>query len=357
MKEGEQGFARFVSALQPNAILALYQRAGVGPMTGGFVLCGAWITLLLLAELISGRLFAERGPEEWQTFVLELSVALMLGTLFLFVVSAIAAHAARTQQTLKGLHALEEISDRAVDRFGAEIGTLSARHLIPNILIGVAAGVLAPFYEFPVVGAYAAFDPTQWAPEVYIHRTVGPLLGAGFIILLDLIVFDSIRFWRLSRQMKRIELTDLGRYEPLTSQGLSNAIIIMGFVSLFAFLAVEERYVLLVGTVIAYGSGGALIGLLLPVWALRGLIKSEKEKELKWCRARIPAARDALRNGKSGAGEELSGLLAYHDKVESITAWPIAPGGVTRFAFFLLIPLGSWAGGALVERLIDTALD
>jgi hypothetical protein len=32
------------------------------------------------------------------------------------------------------------------------------------------------------------------------------------------------------------------------------------------------------------------------------------------------------------------------------------PTGV-RFALFLLIPLGSWLGGAVVERVVDLVLD
>jgi hypothetical protein len=46
----------------------------------------------------------------------------------------------------------------------------------------------------------------------------------------------------------------------------------------------------------------------------------------------------------------------YSKEVSEVHAWPVAPGGFSRFALFLLIPLGSWGGGALVERLVDSAL-
>ena len=36
--------------------------------------------------------------------------------------------------------------------------------------------------------------------------------------------------------------------------------------------------------------------------------------------------------------------------------WPFDASTLARFGLYLLIPLGSWAGGALVERLINAIL-
>ena len=223
-------------------------------------------------------------------------------------------------------------------------------------LIGLSIGTGSPFLEFPIVGSYDPFLLSEWSPEVYVHRVLGPLLGISMSLLIHAIVSDSVRFRDLSRRLISIDLIDLNRYAPFTKLGLSNAIIIMGFVSIFAFPVIVERYVLLVGSIVSLGIVAALLGLLLPVWGLRGRIKAEKAKEAAWCRARIPAARTALKEGKEGAGQELAGLLVYLQKVEDVNVWPLASGGIFRFALFMLIPLGSWAGGALVDRLVDSAL-
>ena len=42
--------------------------------------------------------------------------------------------------------------------------------------------------------------------------------------------------------------------------------------------------------------------------------------------------------------------------VEALREWPFDNSTIGRFALYLLIPVGSWIGGALVERVIDVLL-
>jgi len=49
-------------------------------------------------------------------------------------------------------------------------------------------------------------------------------------------------------------------------------------------------------------------------------------------------------------------MLAYEARIESVREWPFDTSTLSRFALFLLIPLVSWIGGALVERIVDSAL-
>ena len=39
-----------------------------------------------------------------------------------------------------------------------------------------------------------------------------------------------------------------------------------------------------------------------------------------------------------------------------MSAWPADSATFGRFSLYLLIPLGSWAGGAIVERFVDSLL-
>ena len=57
------------------------------------------------------------------------------------------------------------------------------------------------------------------------------------------------------------------------------------------------------------------------------------------------------------AGAKLPGLLAYMNQIESVREWPFDAPTLTRFFLYVAIPLGSWVGGALVERLLGAALD
>ena len=49
-------------------------------------------------------------------------------------------------------------------------------------------------------------------------------------------------------------------------------------------------------------------------------------------------------------------LVAYEARIESVREWPFDSGTLSRFLLYLALPLGSWAGGALVERAIDGLL-
>ncbi len=53
----------------------------------------------------------------------------------------------------------------------------------------------------------------------------------------------------------------------------------------------------------------------------------------------------------------LADLIAYRALIDGVREWPFDASAVARFLLYLGIPLGSWLGGALVERLLDVALD
>jgi len=74
-------------------------------------------------------------------------------------------------------------------------------------------------------------------------------------------------------------------------------------------------------------------------------------------RARVGPVRDAVLRGEHGAEGRLADLLAYYDHLVDVREWPFDNRTLSRFVLYLLIPLGSWLGGALVERLVSSVLD
>jgi hypothetical protein len=57
-------------------------------------------------------------------------------------------------------------------------------------------------------------------------------------------------------------------------------------------------------------------------------------------------------NGQTPLGE----LIVYRQFVDDLSEWPFDVSTVLRLLLYLLIPLVSWLGGALVERSVDTLL-
>jgi hypothetical protein len=101
----------------------------------------------------------------------------------------------------------------------------------------------------------------------------------------------------------------------------------------------------------------AAVGLLLPLVGIRRLIRSTRSRELKWCDAELRSARDEMK-GREEAGQagRFGELYAYRQRLGEVSEWPLDAPSFVRFSLYLLIPLGSWLGGALVERLVDAVV-
>ncbi len=95
--------------------------------------------------------------------------------------------------------------------------------------------------------------------------------------------------------------------------------------------------------------------MMLPLRGIRRKIKVAKNQELNWCSQTLKVARDEL---KSSAGQQqsISEIMAYRTMIENIRNWPFDNPTLVRFALYIMIPLGSWLGGAFVERGLDLFL-
>ena len=60
--------------------------------------------------------------------------------------------------------------------------------------------------------------------------------------------------------------------------------------------------------------------------------------------------------GSMGEGGRLAGLITYHDLVERVPEWPFDAPMALRLGLFVTLGIGSWLGGALVERLVEVWL-
>jgi hypothetical protein len=176
-------------------------------------------------------------------------------------------------------------------------------------------------------------------------------------------LIDSARLYsRIGEQHVEVDLLDLGPLLPLTRHGLR----------IVLFIAIIMPAGVIVHTVGSTSAPGSVIShvflgclwsaivaaaaFLLPVRGLRRQIRSRKAEELARVREDIRRNRE-LAAESAEAGGRLPGLLAYKHEIESVREWPFDAPTLARFFLYVAIPLGSWIGGALVERLLGAALD
>jgi hypothetical protein len=203
----------------------------------------------------------------------------------------------------------------------------------------------------------------RWDHYDFFSYSVNLLL----FVMFAQVVYASVRGVTLTRISTRVswdlDLLDLRPLQPLVRQGLTQALLwVIGItiVSL-AFLEADRsgsKLAFQVATLIV-AFGGAAAALLLPLRGVQRLITAMKRKEIDCLNAAIRGDRQALADSRlAGQARELSlaDLIAYRDLVERVPEWLIESKTLLRLLLYLVIPLASWIGGALVERMLETLL-
>jgi hypothetical protein len=219
---------------------------------------------------------------------------------------------------------------------------------------------------FPLAALSIDRDPSlywqagYWRPEAIWLWTLG-LVGCwhlgGFIYAL---LGYSLRFSALAQRLGPLDLLDLRPLAPFGRQGLRSVLLVVIALSISAINATDRAFAAQIIGVGAVALGAGTLALLLPARGVRVRIRDAKQAELGRIHAAIRGDSSALADSLIAARAEtveLADLLAYRAQVQSAHEWPFDTPTLVRFSLYLAIPLGSWLGGALVERLLGAALD
>jgi hypothetical protein len=186
-------------------------------------------------------------------------------------------------------------------------------------------------------------------------RVLGVWIGWWFGIFILALTVGGARIARLAIRVSRIDLLDLRTLRPFTRQALLNALLIAGAIGITLLILVDSGFW---EVVIVYWISSMVlivIGLLVSLQPLHRLIRDAKRRELDWCRDALIRERAKLRE-PGAERSRIDEIVAYRGVVEGVSAWPADSSTFVRISLYLLIPLGSWAGGAVVERFVDSLL-
>jgi hypothetical protein len=178
-------------------------------------------------------------------------------------------------------------------------------------------------------------------------------------------VIVAMRLSRLARDRVRVRLVDVRELQPFAQNGIRLALF---WLLLFA-MWVPMLFVLplggnaLVAPALLLGVGIILsaVAIAIPTVGARRCIREAKVVELDEVRLAIErdrrAALDANHPESAAAATRLPGLIAYESHIEAVPEWLLDARSLGRVGLYLLIPVASWVAGALVERVVDTALE
>jgi hypothetical protein len=202
------------------------------------------------------------------------------------------------------------------------------------------------------------FDPGYWRVE----NAWSWLLSVFFCFALGRFVYTTLeisrRFSALADEIVIIDLFDPAPLAPFARQGLLLALLWLLLPSIFAANAMDPGFAFPIAILGLLCVAVATAGLLLPVLGVHRRLREAKAAERKRVLAAMrgePAALSASPIARRAPSASLADLVAWQAFVDSASEWPFDAGMRLRFALYLAIPLGSWVGGALVERLLGAA--
>jgi len=160
----------------------------------------------------------------------------------------------------------------------------------------------------------------------------------------------------LSRRHANVSLLDPEPLRLFAARGLRLALFwfVGSGIALLLVVGSQAQAVVFAGIALTTAIGFA--SLVLPSLGIHQHMREAKAAELARVRGEIETRLDSLRAGGSQAATELPALIAWEARVSQVGEWPLGGGVWIRFGLLVLIPLGSWLGGALVERIVDATL-
>jgi len=229
---------------------------------------------------------------------------------------------------------------------------LSPRWLLVIGLFALLLSLTTPYLVPPA--PEAPWNPSNWSPEVAWHRILGPATMVWGWWLGYAIVTVSLRMSRIAKRLSQLNLFDLSPLAPFTQQGLTNALLLIGLLSIWSLILIETGFGQIMWTVSGVILVTTILALLAPVQGVHKRIRQSKQEEIDWLDDEISKLRSSLQpSDSSPQSGRLADLVAYRGLVESVAEWPFTSSTYVRLALYTLLPISTWGVGLLAEELVS----
>ena len=172
----------------------------------------------------------------------------------------------------------------------------------------------------------------------------------------SMLVQQAILFARLGAREVRISLLNT---QPLVAFGrvaIFSSLALLGALAMFPLMSFDGRFEM------AEGLPGAvamtiplLVMFIVPVWPVHSRLSALKTEALATLTNQVEACLGEGDGSDPVPGKiaELAPLLAYRREIALLSTWPFDIGSVTRLSLYIVVVPLTWAGAALIERLVD----
>jgi hypothetical protein len=337
-------------------VLAWFDAGRITPLRLGLALCFGLLLLRLVVTVAFGRLDGLFRDDGQPIELREVRIGFVTSLTFGYAVAAYGWSVLGLRAQLERLRPLFAGSARALEEAHGQAGHISARAQRRCIVWGIVIGLAIPFLVDRDPGLY--LQANYWHAENILNWLALPFTGLVAVVVYSLWE-DAWRLSRLADRVERLDLFEPRQIAPFGRQALRLALLTVLFPSIFAVLLLDRGFAELVLALGLVGAVLATTAFLVPVQGIHRRLIQEKEAELARVRSAIRG--DAAALGKSAlrawrGRTSVADLLAYEARIETVREYPFDIPTLARFAAFLLLPLGSWLGGALVERIVSSLI-
>lgn len=313
----------------------------------GGLFCAATLFLLLYS-------FFRLGVGEDDTVS---TPALFFSLIIAYIIPVFSFITARADEALTQLAPLLPQNGKALEFARSRLQTVSLPAFFSQLLSGVFLGLAHLSYIRGSVTQMLAEVLTSFTALASTCGTV--LVWTVMVTVTSMLVQQAILFARLGAKEVRISLLNPQDLLPFGRVAIFSSLAIIGALALFPLMNFDSQLIAaegLPGAIVQ--SVSLLILFVIPVWPVHKRLSALKTKSLKVIAVRLEASQ-----GEGDCSDptveqmtELAPLLAYRREITQLSTWPFDVGSVTRLLLYLVIVPLTWAGAALIERLVDSVV-
>ncbi len=332
-------------------LLAAFERLPLAPWLGAALLALLWFVAVVALETLTGWRSApgHSGASFWR--IPGWWTQLVNGCMIGFAPAVMAYSVRRSQRELAALAPI--LRDPPPASIPLPAGWLR------GVGLAVALGG----------AAFSYFDPGSWTTRArpgptdwFLWFTLGRHALIGWLWGRAVVVDLATGRW-LGRQAARIaplDLLDLAPLMPFTRRAVQSLFVWMLGMVLFSlfWLGPDPGRSNGVTFLLLMGCAGA--GVLAPLVDVHVRLRDEKQARLARIRREIRSDQEVLLAATGAetrdAAQRLPALYAAETRTEAVREWPFDAPTLVRIGLYLLLGIGSWLGGAVVERLLEAAI-
>lgn len=266
----------------------------------------------------------------------------------------------KCQEALTELRPGLNLTDNAFVKAQAVLGRGTTLQLVVLTALGLLAGI----------GHLSLLDGSL--NQLIYHITSGPptvtsVSGYMGTLMVWLVISTMVYFLilyaqlfaELGRKSVEVDLLNPRALVPFSRVAIISSLAMIGGLALFPLMYLDDGLNMQSVLPGAIGMGvPMLVMFAIPIWPVHKRLVAAKESALTNLNQRIEACRggtatDALNNEQL---EAINPLLQYRREILQAPVWPIDASSVTRLSLYLIIVPLTWAGAALIERLMESYL-